>query len=94
MLFGLLGSGTVIVNIVVVAGGPEGLRLAEYLSFFTNRTNLYAEAVLAISGLVPRDRLPRWWDGPREAAAAHPAVTFVVFAVLLDGAPGARTITP
>jgi hypothetical protein len=94
IFLGLLGFSTVIINMFVVAALPEGLHLGNYLSFFTNEANLYAGAVLAISGLVPRERLPRWWDGLRGAAAVYLVVTFVVFAVLLEGLPTAGTITP
>jgi hypothetical protein len=94
LFFGILGFATVIINIFIVASMPEGLNLAEFLSFFTNESNLFAGAVLAVSGLLPRNRLPRWWDGLRGAAAVYLAVTFVVFAVLLEGLPTAGTITP
>jgi hypothetical protein len=94
IFFGMLGFVTVVVNIFIVASLPEGLDLPGYLSFFTNESNLYAGAVLAVSGLLPRARLPRWWDGLRGAAAVYLVVTFVVFAVLLEGRPTTGTITP
>ncbi len=94
VLFGLLGFGTVTANMFIIAAEPEGLDLANYLSYFTNESSFFAGAVLAVSGLLPRDRLPRWWDGVRGAAAVYGAVTFVVFAVLLEGTPAAGETTP
>ncbi len=94
VLFGLLGFGTVIANMLIIAAEPEGLDAANYLSYFTNESNLFAGAVLAVSGLLPRESLPRWWDGFRGAAAVYLAVTFVVFAVLLEGTPAAGDTTP
>jgi hypothetical protein len=94
IFFGLLGFATVVINIFIVAALPEGLHLGNYLSAFTNQVNLYAGAVLAVSGLVPRERLPRWWDGLRGAAAVYLVVTFVVFALLLENLPTVGTITP
>jgi hypothetical protein len=94
VLFGVLGFATVIINIFIVAGLPEGLQLGNYLSFFTNQANLYAGAVLAVSGVLPRERLPRWWDGLRGAAAVYLVVTFAVFALLLENSPTVGTITP
>jgi FAR-17a/AIG1-like protein len=94
IFFGALGFSTVIINMFVVANLPEGLHLPNYLSYFTNEVNLFAGAVLLVSGLVPRDRLPRWWDGARGAAALYLAVIMVVFALLLEGLPSSGTITP
>ncbi|WP_210481184.1 Pr6Pr family membrane protein [Naasia sp. SYSU D00948] len=94
VLFGMIGFSTVIINIFIVANLPEGLHLPNYLSFFTNEVNLFAGAVLVLSGALPRDRLPRWWDGLRGAAAVYLSVTFVVFALLLENSPAAGTITP
>ncbi len=94
LVFGLLGFSTVIINIFIVANLPEGLHLPNYLSAFTNEVNLLAGAVLAVSGLVPRERLPRWWDGLRGAVTLYLAVTFVVWIVLLEGLPTAGVITP
>lgn len=94
LVLGLLGFGTVIVNMFIVAGLPEGLHLGNYLSFFTNQANLFAGAVLVVGGVVPADRLPPWWDGLRGAAVVYLLVTLIVFAVLLEGLPTAGTITP
>ncbi len=94
VLFGVLGFSTVIINIFIVANLPEGVHLPHYFSYFTNEINLYTGVVLVISGLLPRDRLPRWWDGLRGAAAVYLAVTFFVFALLLEGTPAAGTVTP
>ncbi len=94
VLFGVLGFGTVTANMFIIAAEPEGLDVANYLSYFTNESSFFAGAVLAVSGLLPRGRLPRWWDGVRGAAAVYGAVTFVVFAVLLEGTPAAGETTP
>lgn len=91
---GVVGAGTVLVNIFIVAALPEGLDLAEYLSFFTNEANLFGGAVLIVSALRRRDQLPVWWDDLRGAAALYLVVTGVIFAVLLEGLPSAGTITP
>src|SRR4051794_1920541 len=94
IFFGSLGFLTVIINMFIVAASPDGLQLDQYLSFFTNEVNLFAGAVLAVSGLFPREWLPRWWDGVRGAAAVYLVITSVVFAILLEGLPTAGFITP
>ncbi|WP_210481504.1 Pr6Pr family membrane protein [Naasia sp. SYSU D00948] len=94
VVLGLLGFGTVIANMFIIAAEPEGLDAVNYLSYFTNQSSLYAGAVLAVSGLLPRSRLPRWWDGWRGAAAVYAAVTLAVFALLLEGTPAAGETTP
>jgi len=85
---------TVFVNMFIVAELPEGLDLGNYLSFFTNLTNLLGGVVFIISGVVYRARLPRWWDDLRGAVAVYLALTGLVFAILLAGLPTAGTITP
>ncbi|MFD1714010.1 Pr6Pr family membrane protein [Amnibacterium flavum] len=86
--------GTVIANMFIVAGHPGGLDLGNYLSFFTNLSNLIAGVVFVVSGAFVRDRLPAWWDGVRGAMALYLGLAGVVFALLLQWLPSAGTITP
>ena len=81
--FGGLAIATVVWNVVRAATGQSVNTPIESLSHFTNQANLGFGIVTLVSGLVPRDRLPRWWDHLRGAFAFYMVMTGLIYALLV-----------
>lgn len=61
-----------------VSGGV----FAQYVSYFTNQSNL-AFVLLVGAGLVLADRRPVWWDAVRGAVAFFLVMTGIIYALLV-----------
>jgi hypothetical protein len=77
----LLAATAIAVNLVHAADEP-GFRLANFFSYFTNLSNMFAIAVLLIAALL--DPVSQRWELVRGAATFCMAVTGVVYALLLS----------
>lgn len=56
---------------------------AQNISYFTNQSNLLLAIVLLAGAAFPRERLPRWWDWLRGAAAFYLVMTGLVYALVV-----------
>jgi len=95
LFFGLLGLSAVITEISVIA--ERGVfNAANFFSFFTIESNLFAAIVLVAGAFaVYAGKKSRWLDYFRGAATFFMVVTGVVFAILLSGLEGvALTAVP
>lgn len=68
-------------SVAVIDRNDRGL--VEQFSFFTIEANLVFGAVLVLSAVLPRQRLPRWWDHLRGALAFYLVMTGLVYALLV-----------
>lgn len=59
--------------------------LANFFSYFTVLSNLYAMVVLAVTGAWAGERLSHRWELARGASVLYMAMTGLVYAVLLSG---------
>lgn len=83
LLFGTIFVVAVLRNVARSAEGLGGTTLAESLSLFTNQSSLVFGVALLIGALVPRDRLPSWWDHLRGAVAFYILMTGLIYALLV-----------
>jgi hypothetical protein len=95
MLFGLLGLSAVVTEIVVIVERGRFVP-ANFFSFFTIESNIFAAAVLVISAvLVLRGKTVRHFDLVRGAAALYMVTTGIIFGALLSNLdPGVLTAVP
>lgn len=79
--FGALGLAAVIYQLVrhVDLGAP----LLNFFSYFTILSNIFAGAVLLVSGLLSVRRRPIWWNRVRGAATLYMVMTGIIFNTLL-----------
>lgn len=83
--FGLLGLSAIATEIVVLMS-RDVFAPANFFSFFTIQSNLFATAVLIASGVFALKRsTPNWLGAVRGAATLYMLTTGIIFAALLSG---------
>ncbi len=83
LVFGVLGLSAVATEIVTLVGRGTFVP-ANFFSFFTVESNIFAAIVLLVGG-VCAGKWVKHWDMIRGAAALYMVTTGIVFAVLLSG---------
>lgn len=83
ILLGLLTLSAVVWNVYRSANGLTESTIVQSLSQFTNQANLAFGVSLVIGGLLPRERLPRWWDHLRGGLAFCMVMTGLIYALLV-----------
>jgi len=90
MFFGLLGLSAVATEIVVLVDRGRFVP-ANFFSYFTIESNLFAACVFVLGGLaLARGKKTSGLDMLRGAATLYMVITGVVFALLLSGIEGAE----
>lgn len=83
LILAAIAIGAVITNIVRAFLGVSTNTPIEVLSQYTNLSCLLFCGVAIASALVPRERLPGWWDALRGCAAFALVMTGLIYALLV-----------